>query len=56
MFKEISPIVAAFHNSFPPNEEAGRPRVSILSSSAVHTATITVGPRLEGWSFNETKK
>jgi hypothetical protein len=52
MFKELDPIVSAFHKSFPHQEEPRRPNATVLSSNGAHTATITV----DGWTFKEWKQ
>lgn len=53
MFDELDSIVSSFHKSFPPDDQRQRPTVTLLSSDAAHTATITVHPPLGKWTFKK---
>jgi hypothetical protein len=54
MLAELSPIVAALRDAFPPEQERRDAEV-LLSSNAASTATFTVGPILGAFTFEKMK-
>ena len=54
MLRELSPVVSALRDSFPPNAER-REAENVLSRNAASTTTFTKGPTLGAWTFEKMK-